>query len=100
MTSILDEDKTWHGLATGILGPLFGFYAYYEMEFSQTMSMRNYVHFIGSPDLLAKVFSLSVLANLPLFFGFLRYNREKAARAVLGTTIIYAIAIAALKIFA
>jgi hypothetical protein len=48
---------------------------------------------------LIKIFSLCVFTNLAAFWGFLRLKYERAARGVLGATILYAIVVLISKAF-
>lgn len=46
---------------------------------------------------LTHVISLAVLINLPIFFMFLQTNKERSARGVIGSTILYGLVIVILK---
>ncbi len=98
--AFLKSDKVWYGLILGCLAPFLGFYLYYQMQFSDHVSLPAFLRFIRSPGLLSKVVSLSVLINLPLFFYFIRVHRDFSAKGILGATLVYAALIAYLKFVA
>ena len=98
--SFLMSDSGWTGLIVGILGPLIGFYIYYQLQFSAYTSMHEFLQtFAGNPKLLSKVISLSVLFNGITFFVFIHFSRDHSARAVLAATFIYGAIIAYLNFF-
>lgn len=96
----LKSDNTWFGLALGLMAPFLGFYIYYQLVFADHQSLRQFIRFVSTPDLMSKMISLSVLINLPVFFWFIRKRRDFSAKGVLGATFIYATLIAYLKLFA
>ena len=63
------------------------------------MTLRAFIKFISTPDLLSKVMSLSLLMNLLVFFIFIRLKYDLAARSVLGATLVYGAIIAYLNVF-
>ena len=97
--SFFKTDSGWLGLVPGIIGPFLGFYVYYQIQFSDTLSLHKFIRFVSTPDLLSKVMSLSVLMNLPIFFIFIQLKYDLAARAVLGATFVYGAIIAYFKFF-
>jgi hypothetical protein len=100
LPSFIRVDSPWPGLVLGLLSPFLGFYLYYLMEFSNILSFKKFLDFVDTPNLMAKVISLAVLINLPLFFLFIQLRHDKNARSVLGATILYGALIAWLKFLA
>lgn len=85
-------DSTAIGFLLGFLVPLFIFMAVYIFGESD-ISFSNYVNNLWRLHALMKLASLCVFANLVVFMGFIRIKYDKAARGVLGATIIYGLAI-------
>ena len=97
--SLLKDNGLLGGIA-GLLAPIPGLYLYYLIAFSYRMSFSHFFAFVKTPEIFAKVLSLAVLMNLPFFFLFLKFNKDRNAMFVLGATIFYGAIIAYLKFFA
>ncbi len=80
------------GFVAGLVVPLIIFFAVWFFRDDQ-ISLEDYIISLSRLNALVKLGSLCVFANLLVFMGFLRMNYEKAARGVLGATIIYALVI-------
>ena len=91
-------DKTGIGLLAGFMVPVLLFFAVYffgesDIEFS------NYVKSLWQIHALVKLGSLCVFANLLVFMGFIKLKYDKAAKGVLGATLIYAFAVLVSRAF-
>jgi hypothetical protein len=87
---MLKRDSVALGVMLGLLGPVAGFCLYSSMRFGTT----DYIAFlkrITEMHLSSAFLSLSLLANLGIFFIFIHYKYDYSARGVLMATIIYAI---------
>ncbi len=84
------------GFFAGFLIPLIIFVAVYFIRETE-ISFKDYVISLTRLNALIKLGSLCVFANLLVFMGFIRINYDRAARGVLGATIIYAIIILIVK---
>ena len=84
------------GVVSGLLAPFAGLYIYYLISF-RYMSLQSFVNRITELQLLSGVMSLSLIANLVLFFFFLRARAERSAFGVIGATFIYGMIIVYLK---
>ncbi|HKJ79231.1 MAG TPA: hypothetical protein VKA10_06835 [Prolixibacteraceae bacterium] len=91
-------DKTEIGLLAGFAVPVLIFFAVYYFGESN-VSLANYVKSLWHIQALIKLGSLCVFANLAVFMGFLQLKYEKAARGVLGATIVYALVVLISKAF-
>ncbi len=100
MLKSLLKDNGILGTILGLLAPIPGVYVYYLIAFSYRMSFMRFYDFVKTPELFAKVLSLAVLMNLPFFFLFIKFNKDRNAMGVLGATILYGAIIAYLKFFA
>lgn len=80
------------GFLLGFLVPLIIFLTVYLFK-ENDISFSNYMKNLWRLHALMKLASLCVFANLLVFMGFIRIKYDKAARGVLGATIIYGLAI-------
>ncbi|HMQ76017.1 MAG: hypothetical protein IPM49_17690 [Flavobacteriales bacterium] len=91
------------GLVSGLLAPAVGFLAYgliYVNVIRPHNDLGWFVHdlFLGTRRYQAPVLSLSLLADVPLFFWFDRTGRVEAMRGVLMALFIHGAVIVALWI--
>lgn len=86
------------GIASGFIGPVIGFFIYYFMVFRHK-TLTYLINYAINSHLLSALLSISLIANLALFFIFLKFNKDISARGVLLMTIIYAIVGFGLKFF-
>ena len=95
---MIRKNSLYTGVAAGILGPFAGFWVYY---FLQLRDMPPLLFLIGKGggDFLSALLSLSLLANLGLFYLFLKLDADQSAKGVLMVTILYAIAGFIIKFF-
>jgi hypothetical protein len=80
------------GFLTGFFVPLLIFFAVYIFG-EQDVPFSDYIKNLWKLQALIKLMSLCVFANLLVFMGFIRIKYDRAARGVLGATILYAIAV-------
>ncbi len=85
-------DTVGIGLLSGFLLPVIIFFLVYVFNENEVPFLQ-YVKGLWHLQALVKLGSLCVFANLLIFMGFLRIKYERAARGVLGATIIYAIVV-------
>lgn len=85
-------DRMGLGLIAGFLLPVLVFFLVYLVGES-SVSFSDYLKSMWRLQALVKIMSLCVFTNLALFWGFLKLKYERAARGVLGATIIYAFAV-------
>ncbi len=96
------DKKAFDSPATGFLAgftvPVLIFLAVYFFG-EQNVSFKNYLQGLWHLQALIKLGSLCVFANLVVFMGFIRLKYDRAARGVLGATILYALGILISKAF-
>lgn len=80
------------GLIAGFVLPLFVFVITYLIRESE-LSFSEYVSSLWRIHALLQIGSLCVFANLAVFWGFLKLKYERAARGVLGITLLYALVV-------
>ena len=94
-------DSQLTGVLAGLLVPVAGFFIY---GWIHTTLVRPHLDitffiedlFLGTRQFQAPILSLSLIANLPLFFVFDKLNMYKAMRGVIIATLIYGAAIVVL----
>lgn len=91
-------NKLITGFLIGILSPPIAFYIFCKLAFYDINVLDQLKSYIAR-NVLSHIVSLSVIINLPLFFGFLGTDHEQTARGILGATILYAFFVIALKLF-
>ena len=82
-------DNLGLGFLVGFLLPLIIFFAVYYFN-DHKGSFFDYINGLWRMQALVKLGSLCVFANVAFFWIFLKMKAEKAARGVLGATILYA----------
>lgn len=82
-------DTVGVGLLAGLLLPVLIFFMVYLIK-ETTVSFTEYIKGMWKMQALIKLVSLCVFANVAVFWIFLKKKYEKAARGVLGATILYA----------
>ncbi|WP_321376146.1 hypothetical protein [uncultured Draconibacterium sp.] len=82
-------DTVGIGVLTGLILPIAIFFIVYLIGENE-MSFTNYISGMWRMQALVKIGSLCVFTNVAAFWIFLRLKYEKAARGVLGATILYA----------
>lgn len=95
------SDNQVLGIITGLLAPIAGFFFYgliYVTAIRPHLELREFVQdlFFGTREYQSPILSLSLIANLPLFFWFDCKDRYKAMRGVILASFVYAIAIVVL----
>ncbi len=80
------------GLIAGFILPMIVFAITYFVRESE-LSFSEYVSGLWRIRALLKIGSLCVFANLAVFWGFLKLKYERAARGVLGITLLYALVV-------
>lgn len=80
------------GLLSGFILPVIIFFVVYLVG-NKEVSLSEYVNSLWRLQALVKLGSLCVFANIAVFWIFLQMKYERAARGVLGATILYAFAV-------
>ena len=85
-------DQLWLGTLTGMIVPAISLYLYVFLRFDD-LAFGDFLKTWLKMGILTHMISLAVIPNLAVFFLFIRLNYLKAARGVLLSTIIFAIAV-------
>lgn len=82
------SDNFFIGLFLGIIVPVIAFSIFSTVNFPDR-SIVDTLSFYKKGSVLTHVISLSVLANLIVFFLFLNNKKEKTARGIIGGSFVY-----------
>jgi drug/metabolite transporter (DMT)-like permease len=100
-TFFLKKDNLKLGLVLGLLGPMLGLVTVFY--FSGNFRSLNFVEFLdfffNDNRLITSIGSLCLLANAVLFTIYVNTHRDKTAKGIFATTLVYGIGILVLKIF-
>ncbi|OYW20401.1 MAG: hypothetical protein B7Z54_01245 [Sphingobacteriales bacterium 12-47-4] len=99
-TFFLKKDNLKLGLVLGILGPILGLFVVYLLKddfnglpFSDFLDL-----FLHDNKIITSIGALCLLANAVLFTIYINTQRDKTAKGIFVTTLIYGIAILVLKL--
>lgn len=81
------------GFISGILLPFVPFFLFYATQIEQFQGFNSFWAFLIHAQVLPKVMTLCVLANLVLFFIALSKEQYYFVRGIMGATAIYGIVI-------
>ena len=96
---ILKKDNLKLGFVLGLLGPVLGLLIIYYIKFS-SYSFSDFIeYFFKTRSLITSVGALCLLANAVLFTIYINSHRDKTAKGIFVTTLIYGIAILVIKVF-
>lgn len=95
------SDSQALGLVTGLLAPVLGFFLYgmiYVTGIRPYLELKEFVYdlFLGTRIYQSPILSLSLIANLPLFFFYDHRDMHKAMRGVILASFLYGIIIVVL----
>jgi len=76
------------GLIVGLLATLLGFYLY--VEFALKGTFQEALAIISEKKLYGKILSIAAVANLIVFFAFIKKKQDYRARGVLMATFLVA----------
>jgi uncharacterized membrane protein YedE/YeeE len=96
---IFKKDNLKFGILLGIIGPLMAMILYYFWNFSRTISFREYFYLLHTnKPLLTAISSISLLANAVLFTVYINTHRDKTAKGIFVSTLIYGITVLVYKL--
>jgi drug/metabolite transporter (DMT)-like permease len=98
-TFILKKDNLKLGLVLGLLGPVLGLIVVYFFKFSSFGFFEFLDYFFHDNRLITSIGALCLLANAVLFTIYINTHRDKTAKGIFATTLIYGITILVMKIF-
>ena len=97
------EKKTFNsvfiGITAGLIAPLITLYFFYLTKNVPGYTFEGFLKNTFSYGIISQVLSICMFGNLGVFFLFIWSLRYKAARGVIMSTLIYALATVIYKIF-
>ncbi len=97
---MLKKDNLQLGLLLGFLAPFLGLIIYYFVNFySFGVSFTEFMNYLKqSKALLTGVSSLSLVANAVVFTFYINSHKDKTAKGIFVSTLIYGIAVLMVKL--
>lgn len=96
---ILKQDNLKLGLVLGLIGPVIGIIVLKYIK-APGSSFGDFLElFFNDNKYLTSIGSLSLLANVILFTLYVNTHRDSTAKGIFIVTLIYGIAILAIKLF-
>ena len=92
-------NKFWIGLTLGIFLPLVVFLLVYYIGYSKT-PFKEFLEFAFVVRALPKILSLCAIPNLAIFYFFLNKEYWYATRGIITATLLYVLAVLAIKLIA
>lgn len=95
-------DKKSIGLLIGVLAPVLGFLLYglfYSWEFNTSLSYFINTVFLGTKSYQSPIISLSLIADLGVFFLALKVKCNKTAQGIVYALMLYAPVVIYLRFF-
>lgn len=90
------KDHLLTGFIPGLIAPTLIVLGFYLSKFSAS-TFSSFLRVAVNEKMMSPLLSLSVLINLGLFYLLLKYEKLMSARGVILATLLYGIAIVALK---
>jgi hypothetical protein len=99
---MLKKDSLQLGLILGFLAPLLGLVLYYLIVFMpRHVSFSEYLVYLKQlKSLLTGVSSISLIANAILFTIYINSRRDKTAKGIFVSTLIYGVVVLLIKLVA
>jgi hypothetical protein len=82
------SDHILTGFIIGILTPAIAF-SIFSLVYYPDQSIIDSLAFYKKGNVLTHVISLSVIANLLVFYPFLNFKKERTAKGIIGGSFIY-----------
>lgn len=96
------NDKKIYGVIAGLLAPVIGFLLYglfYSWEFNTTLAYFVEHVFFGTKSYQSPIISISLIADLGVFFLVLKYQYYKVAKGIVYALLMYAPLVIYLRFF-
>ena len=91
------RDNIYFGAFLGLIFPLFGFFLFYVIFFSNNLSIAEYFDSVFTNHTAAGTLALSLLLNLFVFFMNIWNHKYETAKGIVGMTMFYGIMVIIFK---
>jgi hypothetical protein len=93
------KDNLKLGLILGIIAPIAAMYIYYAIMLSKQINLSEYYYYLRTnKSLLTGVSSICLIANAIFFTIYINTHKDKTAKGVFISTLIYGIAVLLIKL--
>ena len=97
---ILARDNLKTGVLLGLVAPFLGVMSFYYVKFFPAFSFTEYCRaLMESKSLLTAVSTISLMANVILFYIYTNRRTDKTAMGIFATTCLYIVAVLLFKLF-
>lgn len=88
---ILKNDSYAFGIATGLVVPVISFFGYYYWKFS-LFKLEEFIRALGQNKQLVTALSIPcLLLNIVLFTVYINGQKDKTAKGIFASTLVYAV---------
>jgi hypothetical protein len=96
---IFKRDNLKLGIVIGLIAPLLAMIIYYYWSLSKAMNLGEYFYMLRTnKSLLTAVSSISLVANALFFTIYINTHRDKTAKGIFVSTLLYGIAVLIYKL--
>ncbi|MEY3432811.1 MAG: hypothetical protein RL131_747 [Bacteroidota bacterium] len=89
---IFKKDSYGFGIATGLVVPVISFFGYYYWKFS-LFTLEEFIRALGQNKQLVTALSIPcLLLNIVLFTVYINGQKDKTAKGIFASTLVYAVA--------
>lgn len=98
---MLKKDDFWMGAILGLIAPILGMWAFKHYRFEIFTLKETFQFIVLEPGhkTLTVAMTLSLLLNAALFTLYINTNRDRTAKGIFATTMVYGLTILILKTF-
>ena len=98
---MLKRDNFWMGTILGLIAPILGMFIFKHYKFEIFTLKETFQFIILEPGhkTLTVAMTLSLLLNAVLFTLYINTNKDKTAKGIFATTMVYGLIILILKTF-
>ncbi len=99
MFKLFKKDNLKVGIIIGLIAPLLAMVIYYYLSFSRSMTLAEYFYLLKTnKSLLTGVSSISLVANAVFFTIYINGHRDKTARGIFISTLLYGLTVLIYKL--
>ena len=96
---IFKKDNLRLGIIYGLIAPVLAMFLYYFIVLADKINLSEYFFYLRTNrSLLTGVSSISLVANAVVFTIFVNTHRDKSAKGVFVTTLVYGMAVLVIKL--
>ena len=96
---MLKKDKLWFGIVLGLLAPFVGLLVYYFAAFYPlNASFAEFIYIMKTNNVqLTGISTASLFANAVIFTFYINAHRDKTAKGIFVSTLVYGIGVLLIK---